>query len=236
MLVVSNSNTLFWPLDPSTERAASERPLLLQGSVPAAQFGEDGKGCGFNVESWSRRVVQPSAWPIGPLKCTPDQIISQFSKGRYTQALAMVACWGVMWRQPNAIWGQRRLEVIDQTLSNCAQSIRESRSIADAWTMLTGSGNEQLGWTAVISSKTLHFLCRSLEFVQNPPAAIDGAVIRTKVWPVFLGSIPVSQRPRNWEGNTFEAYCRYMTAIIVWANQRNWSTKQMEATIFDQFK
>ncbi len=224
-----------WPTDIQTAQAATAY-LPIIGDVYAAQFGENGEKCGFNPQSWDGRVVQPSTWPAAPIRCTPAQIIAQFQERRYTQALAMVACWGLMWRQPKTIWGARRIETIEQTLCDCAQCIRESQSIADPWRMLTGSGDGQLGWAAVITSKALHFLCRSLGFTHNPPAAIDGRVIRGKVWPAFRNSIPVGQRPYNWQGNTFEAYCRYMTAILTWSAQKNWTTTQMEATIFDQFK
>jgi hypothetical protein len=47
--------------------------------------------------------------------------------------------------------------------------------------------------------------------------------------------LPDARRPGNWEGNTFEAYCRYMTAIITWSKLRDWTTTQIEATIFYEF-
>jgi hypothetical protein len=74
-----------------------------------------------------------------------------------------------------------------------------------------------------------------LGFERNPPAAIDGRVIRRTVWPIFKNSIPGNRRPRDWEGDSFESYCRYMTAILTWADQRKWSTKEMEATIFAEY-
>jgi hypothetical protein len=94
---------------------------------------------------------------------------------------------------------------------------------------------EQLAWSSVITSKTLHFLCRSLDFEQNPPVPIDGWCIRKKVWPDFCASIPIAQRPHDWAGDSFEAYCRYMTAILTWANQRNWTTTEIQVTNFDQY-
>jgi len=168
-------------------------------------------------------------------KCTPEQIIGEFQRGRYTQALAMVAAWGRMWRQPDAVWGSRRIESIEQALLNCSCNIRQTQSVEHAWLTLTGLGEGQMGWTAVMTSKTLHFLCRSLGFVQNPPAAIDGAVMRNVVWRVFGNSIPFGERPVNWQGNTFPAYCRYMTAILAWAEQHHWTTKEIEATIFAEY-
>jgi hypothetical protein len=236
MADVLNPGLLRWPTDLLTAQAATAYPLPIRVNNPAAQFGEDGKGCGFNPQSWNHRVVQPAVWPPLPMKCTPDQIITQFQRRHYTQGLAMVACWGLMWRKPDAIWGSRRLDAIERTLSDCAHCIWESKSLEEPWKMLTGSEHGQLGWTAVITSKTLHFLCRSMGCEQNPPAAIDGQVVRGIVWPTFRNSIPLAERPDNWESNRFDAYSRYMTAILVWADQRKWTTKEMENTIFAEFK
>ena len=127
------------------------------------------------------------------------------------------------------------IEQIDRTLRSCAENIRESHSIADSWRSLTGPGERELGWSAVMTSKTLHFLCRSLGFAHDPPVAIDGAVIRQRVWPAFRNSLPANRRPGDWEGNSCDAYCRYMSAILTWASRRNWTTTQIEVTIFKRF-
>lgn len=103
-----------------------------------------------------------------------------------------------------------------------------TNSIEDSWDLLTN----RLGWTHVITSKTLHFLCRALGFNQDPPVPIDNNVILKYVWPGFRIGIPSGQRPRDWEGNDFAAYCTYMTAIIEWARVRNWTTTEVETTIF----
>jgi hypothetical protein len=105
----------------------------------------------------------------------------------------------------------------------------ETKSIDRCWEILT----RQLGWSGVITSKTLHFLCRALEFTQNPPVPVDGRLIREKAWPRFLNAVPLSQRPDNWEGDSFQAYGRYMTAILTWAGRNSWTTTQVEATIVD---
>ena len=235
-MAVSHSRVaLQWPIDQQTARAATDYPLAIKGNAPASQFG----GCLTSAETWNDRVVQPSAWPDTPLWSSPGEIIKQFTDQRYTQALALVVSWGGMGRRSKHIYGERErqtIEQIDRTLCCCVHSIRELNSIAIPWRMLTGSEPGQLGWSAVITSKTLHFLCRSLGFSQNPPVAIDGLVIREKVWPAFRNSISVGQCLGNWKGNSFEAYSRYMTAILTWATQRNWTTTEMEATIFDQFK
>jgi hypothetical protein len=115
MLPSSGAKLLSWPTDLQTAQAAMSYPLPLKATTPAAQFGEDGNRCGFDPRSWNNRVIQPAVWPPGHLKCTPAQIMAQFSQARYTQALAMVACWGLMWRQPNAIWGSRNVKAIEHT-------------------------------------------------------------------------------------------------------------------------
>jgi hypothetical protein len=149
----------------------------------------------------------------------------------------MVVSWGGMGRRSKDIYAGRETETIwkiEKALKDAAESIRATQSIEAAWNMLTGG--EGLRWSSVITSKTLHFLCRSLEFEQNPPVAIDGAVIRNALWPAFRKPIGSDLLPGDWVGNYFKAYCRYMTAITTWANQRSWTTTQMETTIFNQIR
>ncbi|HET9743377.1 MAG TPA: hypothetical protein VFQ00_11565 [Terriglobales bacterium] len=222
---------LVWFLDAETARAAAKYPLFLNCTTPASQAN----GHPFLPSTWNHRVMHPPDWPRGVLRSTPSEIIRQFRARRYTQALAMIVSWGEMWRQPDSVWGSRTLESIEETLEICAQSILSSRSVEGSWEILTGHPGNKLGWSAVLASKTLHFLCRSLGFEDNPPVALDGGVIRKKVWPTFRDSIPNSERPKSWNDDTFEAYCRYMTAIITWASQRSWSTTEIEVTIFDRF-
>jgi hypothetical protein len=127
---------------------------------------------------------------------------------------------------------------IDLCEPSMRPSVRQSKSIADAWMILTGHGGGQLGWSPVFSSKTLHFLCRSLMFEQNPPVAIDGAVIQQAVWPAWRQVVRPGLMPLRWPAPgraDFESYVRYMTAILVWAQQRRWTTTEMEATIFDEY-
>lgn len=112
-------------------------------------------------------------------------------------------------------------------------SIRESLSIEDSWGMLTGRKPGQLGWSSVMASKTLTFLCRSLGFEQNPPVPIDRERIRKNVWPIWRNSVPFTLRPLDWEADSLEAYGRYMTAILTWGEQKHWTTAQIEATLIN---
>ena len=144
-----------WLIDDATSRAAIKYPIPIKHSTPIGPFN----GRTFDTSSWNRRVIQPATWH-GVLRSDPQQIIQQFRNQRYTQGLAMVASWGTMWRQPDAIWGGRKPEIIEQVLRDCAESIRKTESIADSWQLL----RDQLRWSSVLISKTLHFLCRSLSF------------------------------------------------------------------------
>ena len=71
---------------------------------------------------------------------------------------------------------------------------------------------------------------------QDRAVPIDGAVIRQRVWPAFRNSIPTHERPESWDGDGFNAYGRYMTAIVTWSNSKGWSTSEVERTISLQFQ
>lgn len=103
---------------------------------------------------------------------------------------------------------------------------------------LLATSSRGMNWTSVMTLKTLHFLCRALFGFnyQDPPVPIDGKVIRGYVWPGFRIGIPPPQRPQDWEGDSFAAYCRYMTAVLEWARKKNWTTTQVQATIFEENK
>jgi hypothetical protein len=147
---------LRWGLDERTAQAASKYPLVRPDTPAAKQF----EGRPTSAQTWNDRVVQPATWKDGPLISSPDQIIEQFQSRRYTQALVLVVSWGRMGRTSPHIYGTRSLEKIEQierTLGECEKSVQESRSIADSWEVLTGRKADQLGWSSVITSKTLHF-------------------------------------------------------------------------------
>jgi hypothetical protein len=223
-----------WQQDPVTARTAEDFPLPISSEKPALQF----PGCNTNPANWKYDVVFDSpCWPqVQPLTSSPDNIIDLFKRSAFLEALALVVSWGGMGRQLKRIYCNRPLPVIHEALKRCAVSVQQTHSIRCAWDYLTGDFPDQLGWSAVIASKTLSFLARALGFDKKPPAAIDNAVIRQQVWPAFIGRIQAGLRPLNWRGNTFDAYSRYMTAILVWASQRHWTTTELEATIFDEYR
>lgn len=206
-------------------------PLLLQAASPASQF----EGFHFNRANWTDRVLPPAHWPDRRLVSSPAEIVGLFSAGHYLEALAMVISWGRMWRQPDTVYGARPLKAIENALRASAFSIRQAGSITGAWDILTGAGPGQLGWSSVLASKTMHFLCRALGFERNPPVAIDNAVILKTVWPAWRRTVPPDLAVGDWKGRSLVAYLRYMTAILVWAEARGWTTTQVEATIFAEY-
>jgi hypothetical protein len=162
-----------WNSDEQTRDAASSHPVFTERPLPATQY----RGHPTDPLTWNDRVVQPATWGNRFLVCSPEEIIRQFRDRRWTQGCALVVSWGGMGRTSKRIYQDRRPEwiaTIEQSLEKCANSILESTSIATSWEILTGGPNGQLNWTAVMSSKTLHSLCRSLGFERNPPVAIDG--------------------------------------------------------------
>lgn len=221
---------LQWNLDEQTKKAAMACPLLSAYQHPVAQFA----GCSTHTATWANRVVQPSSWGTRPIVSSPSEIMTQFRNRCYTQGLALVVSWGGMGRTSQYIYGDQGIETIrkiESRLIDCAESISESCSISNSWQTLTGIGDGQLAWSEVMTSKTLHFLGRSLGFEQNAPVALDGGRIRKRIWPLFSGSLALNKRPNDWEGRSFQAYSRYMTAVLTWAQQKGWTTSQTEATL-----
>ncbi len=208
-------------------------PLIIKSKTPANQF----IGRSFNPTKLIARVIPPANWStVQPNFSSPENIIELFKRSAFLEALAMVVSWGTMWRNPDAIYGHRHLCVIKKTLHDCSDSIHSTQSITDSWKLLTAPNPFGLGWSAVLTSKTLHFLSRSIGFNDDPPVPIDNRIIRQNVWPVFKNGIPPNlEIPEGWSGNGFDAYTRYMTAILTWANQRNWTTTEIESTIFSEY-
>ena len=140
----------------TAQAAAAFNPLPINVTMPATQFA----GCSTKATTWNNRVIQPAAWPVGQLRSSPEQIIRFFQDEHYTQGLAMVASWGGMGRTSKYIFGQHRsIDQIERLLRELARSIRVSQSVEDLWRRLAGRESyDQLHWTPVITSKTLHFM------------------------------------------------------------------------------
>ena len=216
-----------WQIDKATQIAARQYPVPIKATTPASQFS----GRQFNAKNWARRIRSTDKFRATSLISSPNEIIQTFQNKHYLQALALVVSWGTMWRKAKNIYNRHSLQEIHEALEKCAQDLKKTNSIETSWEVLTC----YLDWSPVISSKTLHFLCRALGYTQDPPVAIDNAVVLNKVWPTFKHGIPMQQRPKCWRGKYFDAYRRYMTAVLEWAKQRRWATTDIEATLFDEY-
>ena len=218
---------VIWQTDKPTQTVARNYPLPIYAHAPRLQD----PGGNFEPASWKHRLRPPDVFPPGASTASPKLIIDEFQVAHYLPALALTVRWGSMARTSSRyIYRQHDLQYIHDALGQCAQSISRTDSIQESWDILT----QGLQWTNVITSKTLHFLCRALGFNQDPPVPIDRGVILNYVWPGFRIGIPPAQRPADWEGNTFAAYCRYMTAIATWGQMKQppWTTTEVESTIY----
>jgi hypothetical protein len=203
----------------------------------ASQF----PGSELNARTWESDLLAPrfpeSCYVTGEkVLCNPRNIIECFSNNAMLEGLALTVGWGGMARTKNKIY-ERGKHAVENELRECARAISQSKSIEHAWRRLVGN----LGWSDVISSKTLHFMCRALGYEQNPGVAIDTAVIIEQfgyhyddcMWRI--GGDPRELgywRDRKSVSGSWEMYNRYMTAICCWAEMQGWSTTQVEATIF----
>ena len=221
--------TLEWTLDPITANAARQYPLPLRRRTPALQY----PGHTFRASGWRKRVLHDDQFPDDTLICSPFEIIKQFRLEHDLVGLALVVSWGGMARTSPHIYGRHSRQQIRTALAKCRNSIERTSRIDHAWHTLT----VDLDWSAVISSKTLHFLCRSIGCDTNPPVAIDNAVILRRVWPAFKQRLPedLSSELGGWSGKSFDGYRRYMTVVLEWAGQRAWKTTEVETTLFAEY-
>lgn len=240
-----------WVSDPNTQYWATLTHPNWP-NVPATQYA----GNNMAQASWGKYILNPAGYPgfcvnsLRPahLVSTPANIIQCFSAGLWLEALALVVSWGQMSRSVGYIYihglGVAGLTPIQNALANAQRliiasaPIPQNRNVINAWNSLQVS----LGWSAVITSKTLHFLVRSLGVHGDPPVALDNAAIRQYLWPSFKSRMQtlritsgVNLHPRSWGKDDIHSYNRYMTAITTWANLQGWSTTQVENTIFAWF-
>jgi hypothetical protein len=224
------SKRMHWDLDQNTLTTANKFPLNIHFSTPVNQFG----GYPFNPQNLENRILRRNQWPLCQPISSPENIIIAFRQHSYLEGLAMVVIWGQMRRTVRYIYGSN-LQDINYWLCKSNESIQKTESITEAWNNLT----VKLNWTSVITSKVLHFICRSLGFEEDPPVPIDNWIIRNRVWTDWQDSLKKSNediiRLKNWNQNSLGAYQRYMTAIITWAARRKWTTTQMESTLFAQY-
>ncbi len=229
-----DETTAFW----------ANRISVINSSDPQKQY--DGMSKCFREETWREHILRSEEFPPycrypgkpGCLLASPTNIIGCFKDENILQALALVVAWGSMARTSKTIYS-KPLPNIKEILLESISSIRNEKNIELAWNLLI----DILDWSKVITSKCLHFMTRSLDFEDNPPVPIDNQIILKNVWPVFEKKVKnqpdysFELRLYHWwdYGNSWAAYNRYMTAINCWAENKKWTTTQVENTIFHEY-
>ena len=234
---------LSWHPDQTTEYWAKKLPLPIKSKRPIPQY--DGMDYRMREDTWVKHILQDQfpdycRYPgfEGSLLCSPGNIMHCFRDQMVLEGLALTVAWGRMTRSKGNIYTKSN-KVIEKTLLDCLSSIEATDSVKDSWNLLVG----ELGWSNVITSKCLHFLARSSGYSSNPPVPIDNKVIIKRVWPAFEKIIAnnfnqaAEKFPQEWWDNhtSWEAYNRYMTAVICWASHIDWTTTQLENTIFQEY-
>lgn len=233
-------NQLEWHPDEATNYWA-QRISLPASLKKSNQFSGDDKK--MVVANWQHHITT-SQFPDFCL--TEDKtyliprtpsIIQCFREGYFLEGLVLTIGWGGMARAQKTIYGvSPDLNKMQSLLEAAYTSRAQAIDLQSAWTILT----KDLGWGRVIASKVLHFLARSCGYEQNPPVPFDNAVSWNQLNSWFFTTISLHWQkkdpaiPDTWwdEENSWESYNRYMTAIICWAEQRGWTTTDIDASVF----
>lgn len=215
-----------WEIDTLTYATVQNRlnDDLLNLNLNINQFG----GRAFNPNNWLHRVENDIVL-MGINNSSPENIIQCFGENHLLEGLALVVSWGTMARTGRYIY-TRTLGEIENVLQRCIEDLLITQSIDNSWCILT----ENLQWSPVIISKTLHFICRAIGFDLDHPVPIDRKVILQNVYPVFIaGTNPI---PGKWE-NGLEGFKRYMTFIngLRHCHYPELSNTQIEARLFHYF-
>ncbi|MFA5779417.1 MAG: hypothetical protein WC947_04720 [Elusimicrobiota bacterium] len=245
--VSDNDDTEYW-----AEKITFKDFLGCDPKAPSSQYGErEGeKVMGLNKENWkNKRGIEnfPSFCDFpgrkGVSLPNPCNIIRCFDQDYYLQGMVLVIIWGNMRRKTNEVFNPKNKprnenENIQNILKEAKKKIVVDCPIDDAWYLL----EKNLGWRNVFISKVLHFLSRSAGFVNNPPVPIDNAIIFDRVWQNFIRRVEEKKKagdkhdkPKSWNSGGICGYLRYMTLINIWAKQKNWSTTDIETTLYQKF-
>ena len=232
-----------WNYDEITKDWAIRCPLPIATKTPIPQY--DGSNYHPWEETWKKHILRNrfpdycrSTNRIGTLVCSPTNIIKCFQESKVLESLVLIVGWGSLTRTKGKIY-DKSLQQIEETLLKCMTLTEKHNSIEGSWNLLV----DDLGWSYVITSKTLHFLARSLGYESNPPVPIDNKVILDEVWPAFRKTVKkerilgIDVMPEGWwdRVSSWQPYNRYMTAINSWAHLKGWTTTQIENTLFQEY-
>lgn len=232
---------LDWEYDNNTAYWAIKCPIPIESEYPYKQY--NGRDYPLRENTWKKHISKPnfpeySQHPQyhGSLLASPSNIIKCYQECLVLEALALTVAWGRMTRAKGNIFVKPN-SVIEETLLLCLQTTANSNSVEEAWNLLVS----ELGWNYIATSKCLHFLARSFNY-DNPPVPLDNTVILGEVWPAFRDLVKDHSEsfhpaPKPWwdDHYSWNAYNRYMTAILCWADHKGWTTTQLENTLFEEY-
>lgn len=195
----------------------------------------------INTNLWKNFTLSRN-FPPELVVCSPANIIKCFQDDLFLEGLILTINWGKMNKTVEKIFNQD-IRTIDECLKKCKEDISQHHSINNSWEWLA----KHLAWTNVMSSKILHFLCRSLGHIKVP-VPIDNAQILKKFRPLLAEllynnyeelqeTIPQINNYMSWGQNqdyTFGSYERYMNFIMAWSPNGN--TTAFEVRLFNLLK
>jgi hypothetical protein len=224
---------LVWDLDPATEPLARRWNPLRRRRLPGKPF--DGR-LGF-AATW-QRWLDEGTFPAyvldaqAPDRISPsvENIVRAFSQSDYMVGTILVLAWGGLARHKPTLLARGR-PAVRRAVERAARLLAEHERVRPAWEAF-----DPLGWSMVARSKTLHFLARGLGIETNPPVPIDNAAMVSTLYPEFLEACrTLGDRPTSWRSGDWNAYQSYMTAILVWTNEKGWTTSEVETTLFRRY-
>lgn len=232
-----------WPLDPAMASLAAGLVPDLENIAGANQYPGD-------IKPWKEQ------W-TSVLNFVPDQefcdyrvpaILESARTQQWPLFVLQVGLWGQMipgpmGRSHRKIYGVRYgedpgldpLHRIEKCLGAAWGDLQARQSLEGIWNRIRA----ELGWSAVMISKCLHFMTRAAGWADPVPVPVDNAMVRQWLWPSFKKAAEANRlwpSPGGINGNSWESYNRYMTAIRCWARAINTSCTELEVTIFARWR
>lgn len=195
------------------------------------------EGRRINLNLWNNLNIN-RLFPEEFRVCSPNNIITCFGNDNFMEGLILTINWGVMNRAINSIF-RENINTIERYLKKCKDDIEDNNNICNSWNWMTND----LRWTKVMSSKLLHFLCRSLGHT-NVPSPIDGGRIIRKFKPHLKNFLNENRTALNitsteinkflsWNNNDLTSYLKYMAFILTWSNEL---TIEFESRLFNNLE
>lgn len=174
---------------------------------------------------------------------SPKSIIESLINDHYLDFIVKVGVWGGMIPGPlgapfkmifNVNWKQQpsdcRIEGIKKAVGKVLSKASKNSNLKDSWAVFT----EELEWSSVMSSKVLHFIYKAKGFDANLPVPVDNAMCRKWLWPQFQKA--VGSKLGSINGDSYNAYCRYLSSIKAWSDVYNWTMSEVECSLFGTWR